>query len=151
MEKNTGGNKKFVCINGKNYPVDLWIKNMENKPILEILPPKKGEESETEVQAKLYCELLKLEQGFNVNCEVKITDHEHQTKDLVVFDKNKNPKCIIETKNWKSDCDIEKELNKKRRKAKLEENLKFNLPLFYCTHSDKIPATINSIKNLLEC
>ena len=104
--------------------------------------PKK--ETEFEVQAELYCKLK--EQGFNVRGEIP---EDGSRLDLVVFDKNDSAKCIIEVKNWKNDCDIEKNLMKLSRKAKHERYLKFNLNLLYCVNSGEIDKTIEEIKKIL--
>ena len=95
--------------------------------------------SEFEIQAQLYYELKK--NRINVRGEVKA---KNSRLDLVVYDKDDNPKCIIEVK---ARARLRKQPRQYKQIIKYEEL--FGLPIIICLNKDQINETIEKARATL--
>jgi len=98
-------------------------------------------QSEFEVQSHLY-EILK-SMGLNVRGEVKF---EHCLFDLVIYDSENKPICIIEVKKRKEGYSIDR-YKKTKQYAKYTQ---YGVPLIVCGNYNDIIPTIERITKLLE-
>ena len=94
--------------------------------------------SEFEIQAQLYYELKK--NRINVRGEVKA----HKSRlDLVVYDKDDKPQCIIEVK---ARARLRKQPRKYKQIIKYEEL--FGLPIIICLNKTQVSDTINEVRKV---
>jgi len=98
-------------------------------------------QSEFEVQSHLY-EALKAV-GLNVRGEVK---HEHCRFDLVIYDKENNPICIIEVKGRGKENYMERFKHTKR----YSKYSSYNVPILVCRNDSDVLPTLNQISKLLK-
>lgn len=99
-----------------------------------------AKESEFEIQSMIYG-ILKHKDGFIVKGEVKAYK---SRLDIVVYDKSKNPKCIIEVK---ARGKIRKVYRKYKQVEKYEKL--FNLPVVVCHNRAKVGETLTEVRKIM--
>lgn len=100
--------------------------------------------SEFEIQARLYNKLR--EEGFNVRGELnaKLSHDRNCRLDLVVYDYNNNPVCIIEVKSWAKPRSIRRYSNKQLKRYR-----KLGYPVLLCCHKNMMSAVIQEVKDIM--